>query len=77
MLEKSREKLPKVLKIIQELLMLINEILTLPIRVILSEAHHGLKTAITSVVSEEEGLFGSIKDRADTIFDYVQELREL
>ena len=57
--------------------MLFSDILTLPIRVLISESHYGLKTAINSVVSEEEGLFGSIKDRIDTIFDYVQEIKQL
>ncbi|GAI84601.1 unnamed protein product, partial [marine sediment metagenome] len=57
-------------------LMLLSDILTLPIRVLISESHYGLKTAINSVVSEEEGLFGSIKDRIDTIFDYVQEIKQ-
>ncbi len=75
-LEKTQEKFPKLIQILQEILMLANEILTLPIRVMISESHHGLKTAINSIISEEEGLFGTIKDRADRIFDYVQELRE-
>ncbi len=76
MIEKSQEKIPKIIKIIQEILMLINEILTLPIRVIISQSHHGLKTAVNSVVSEEEGLYGSFKERFDIIFDYIQELRQ-
>ncbi|MFX1353787.1 MAG: hypothetical protein ACFFGP_07500 [Promethearchaeota archaeon] len=75
-IEKTEEKFPKIIRIIQEIFMLFNEILTLPIRVIVSESHYGLKTAINSVVSEEEGLFGSIKGRFDTIFDYLQELRK-
>jgi len=75
LMERTKEKFPKIINIIQELLMLINEILTLPIRVIISESHHGLKTAINSVVSEEEGLFGSIKERIDTIFEYVSEMK--
>lgn len=73
--DKSREAFPQIIKIVQEIMMLVNEILTIPVRVIISESHHGLKTAVNSVVSEEEGLFGSIKDHADKIFDYVQELR--
>ncbi|MGB5910299.1 MAG: hypothetical protein WBH31_03785, partial [Promethearchaeia archaeon] len=76
MIEKSEEKFPKIIGIIQEILMLFNEILTLPIRVLVSESHYGLKTAINSVVSEEEGLFGTIKGRIDTIFDYIQEIRK-
>jgi len=76
MIEKTEENIPKVIKIMQEILMLLSDILTLPIRVLISESHYGLKTAINSVVSEEEGLFGSIKDRIDTIFDYVQEIRK-
>jgi len=76
MMEKTEENIPKIIKIFQEILMLISDILTLPIRVLISESHYGLKTAINSVVSEEEGLFGSIKDRIDTIFDYVQEIRK-
>ncbi|MGQ4876897.1 MAG: hypothetical protein ACP6IY_22765, partial [Promethearchaeia archaeon] len=75
LMDRTKEKFPKIINIIQELLMLINEILTLPIRVIISESHHGLKTAINSVVSEEEGLFGSIKERIDTIFEYVSEMK--
>ena len=76
MMEKTEENIPKIIKIFQEILMLLSDILTLPIRVLISESHYGLKTAINSVVSEEEGLFGSIKDRIDTIFDYVQEIRQ-
>jgi hypothetical protein len=76
MMEKTEENIPKIIKIFQEILMLLSDILTLPIRVLISEGHYGLKTAINSVVSEEEGLFGSIKDRIDTIFDYVQEIRQ-
>ena len=76
MMEKTEENIPNLIKIMQEILMLFSDILTLPIRVLISEGHYGLKTAINSVVSEEEGLFGSIKDRIDTIFDYVQEIRQ-
>ncbi len=76
MMEKTEENIPKLIKIMQEILMLFSDILTLPIRVLISEGHYGLKTAINSVVSEEEGLFGSIKERIDTIFDYVQEIRQ-
>ena len=75
-MEKTEEKIPKFIKIMQEILMLFSDILTLPIRVLISEAHYGLKTAINSVVSEEEGLIGSIKDRIDTIFEYVQEIKQ-
>ena len=75
-LDETQEKFPKIVKIIQELLMLMNEILTLPIRVLISESHYGIKTAVNSVTSEEEGLFGSIKDRFDTIFDHIQDLRQ-
>jgi len=73
-IEKTEENFPKIIKIIQEFLMLISDILTLPIRVLISESHYGLKTAINSIVSEEEGLVGSIKDRIDIIFDYIQEI---
>jgi len=76
MIEQSQEKFPKMIQIAQEILMLFNEILTLPIRVIISESHYGIKTAINSVVSEEEGLFGAIKEHADNIFDKIQELRQ-
>ncbi len=76
MMEKTEENIPKIIKVMQEILMLLSDILTLPIRVLISESHYGLKTAINSVVSEEEGLFGSIKDRIDTIFDYVQEIKQ-
>lgn len=75
--ENSKDKFPKIIKIIQEMLMLISEILTLPIRMLVSEGHHGVKTAINSVVSEEEGgLFERVKDRLDVIFDAFQELRQ-
>jgi cell shape-determining protein MreC len=74
-MEKTEENIPKLIKIMQEILMLFSDILTLPIRVLISESHYGIKTAINSVVSEEEGLFGSIKDRIDTIFDQIQEIR--
>ncbi|MFX1499156.1 MAG: hypothetical protein ACFFBH_16690, partial [Promethearchaeota archaeon] len=76
MIEKTEENFPKIIRIIQEIFMLFNDILTLPIRVVVSESHYGLKTAINSVISEEEGLFGSIKERIDTIFDYLQEIRK-
>ncbi len=75
-IDRTREKIPKMIAIVQELLMLLNEILTLPVRVLISESHYGLKTAINSVVSEEEGLYGSIRDRFDNIFDSVQEIRK-
>ena len=75
-IDRTREKIPKMISIVQELLMLLSEILTLPVRVLISESHYGLKTAINSVVSEEEGLYGSIRDRFDNIFDSVQEIRK-
>ncbi|MGQ4875289.1 MAG: hypothetical protein ACP6IY_14590 [Promethearchaeia archaeon] len=75
-IEETQEKFPKLIQIIQEIVMLINEIITLPIRVLISEAHYGVKTAINSVVSEEEGLFSSIRNHADKIFDYIQEIRQ-
>ena len=75
-IDKTREKVPKIIGIIQEFLMLFNEISTLPIRILISESHYGLKTAVNSVVSEEEGLYGSIRERADIIFDKIQELRK-
>jgi len=75
--EQSQEKFPKVIQIIQELIMMISEILTLPIRVLVSEGHYGLKTAVNSVVSEEEGgLFERVKNRLDNVFDMVQEIRQ-
>ncbi len=75
-IDRSREKMPQIFNIIQEFLMVINEILTLPIRILISESHYGLKTAINSIVSEEEGLYGSIRGRLDTIFDQIQEIRK-
>jgi hypothetical protein len=75
-IEKTREKLPQIINILQQLLMIFSDILILPIRVIISESHYGLKTAINSVVSEEEGLYGSIKERVDIIFDQIQEIRQ-
>ena len=75
-MDKSREKFPKIVSILQEILMLINEILTLPIRTLISGSHHSVKSAVNSVVSEEEGLYGQIRTRADNIFDKVQELRD-
>ena len=75
-IDRSREKVPQIINIIQELLMVLNDILTLPIRVLISESHYGLKTAINSVVSEEEGLYGSIRERFDNIFDQIQEVRK-
>ena len=74
--DKTREKVPQIINILQEFLMIINDILTLPIRVIISESHYGIKTAINSVVSEEEGLYGSIKERFDNIFDQIQDIRK-
>ncbi|MHA1669622.1 MAG: hypothetical protein ACTSV5_03480 [Promethearchaeota archaeon] len=76
MRDKTEEQLPKIIRIVQEILMLIGDIFTLPLRVLISESHYGLKTAINSVVSEEEGLYGKIKDRLDVIFDYIQEIRK-
>lgn len=75
-IDRSREKVPQIINIIQEFLMVLNDILTLPIRVLISESHYGLKTAINSVVSEEEGLYGSIRERFDNIFDQIQEVRK-
>lgn len=74
--EKTREKVPQIINIIQQVLMIINDILTLPIRVLISESHYGLKTAINSVISEEEGLYGSIRGKLDNIFDQIQEIRK-
>ena len=74
--DKTEEQVPKIIRILQEILMLLSEVLTLPVRVLISEGHYGLKTAINSVISEDEGLFGRIKERLDTIFDYVQEIRK-
>ena len=76
MMERTQEKFPRVIQIIQELVMLFNEILTLPIRVLISESHYGIKSAVKSVVSEQEGLYGSIRERADNIFDQIQEIRK-
>ena len=75
-IDRSREKVPQIINIIQEFLMVLNDILTLPIRVLISESHYGLKTAINSVISEEEGLYGSIRERFDNIFDQIQEVRK-
>ncbi|MFX1478817.1 MAG: hypothetical protein ACFFCI_11865 [Promethearchaeota archaeon] len=75
-IDRTRERIPQFINIIQEFLMIINDILTLPIRVLISESHYGLKTAINSVVSEEEGLYGSIKERFDNIFDQIEEIRK-
>jgi len=75
-MDRTREKVPQIINIIQQFLMIFNDILTLPIRVLISESHYGLKTAINSVVSEEEGLYGSIRERFDNIFDQIQEIRK-
>ncbi|MFW9875767.1 MAG: hypothetical protein ACFFG0_21905, partial [Candidatus Thorarchaeota archaeon] len=75
-IDKTREKVPQIINIIQQFLMILNDILTLPIRVLISESHYGLKTAINSVISEEEGLYGSIRERFDIIFDQIQEIRK-
>jgi len=75
-IDRTREKVPQIISIIQQFLMIINDILTLPIRVLISESHYGLKTAINSVISEEEGLYGSIRERFDNIFDQIQEIRK-
>lgn len=74
--DKTRERVPHILNIIQEMLMIITDIFTLPIRVLISESHYGLKTAINSIISEEEGLYGSIKERFDSIFDQIEEIRK-
>ena len=75
-IDRTREKVPQIINIIQQFLMIFNDILTLPIRVLISESHYGLKTAINSVISEEEGLYGSIRERFDNIFDQIQEIRK-
>ncbi|MHA2471949.1 MAG: hypothetical protein ACXAES_01810 [Promethearchaeota archaeon] len=75
-IDKTREKVPQIINIFQEVLMIFTDILTLPIRVLISESHYGLKTAINSVISEEEGLYGSIKERFDSIFDQIEEIRK-
>jgi hypothetical protein len=74
--DKTRERVPQIINIFQEMLLIISDILTLPIRVLISESHYGLKTAINSVISEEEGLYGSIRERFDTIFDKIEEIRK-
>ncbi len=74
--DKTREKIPQIINIIQQVVMVINDILTLPIRVLISESHYGLKTAINSVISEEEGLYGSIRERFDNLFDQIEEIRK-
>ena len=74
--DKTRERVPQILNIIQEMLMIITDVLTLPIRFLISESHYGLKTAINSVISEEEGLYGSIRERFDSIFDKIEEIRK-
>ncbi|MBY9005427.1 MAG: hypothetical protein KGD63_01585 [Candidatus Lokiarchaeota archaeon] len=76
LINKTQENFPKIIQLFQEIALLIGEILTLPIRVSISEGHYGLKAAINSVISEEEGLAGSIKRRFDVIFDNIQALRE-
>ncbi|KKM74049.1 hypothetical protein LCGC14_1404320 [marine sediment metagenome] len=58
------------------MLMIITDILTLPIRALISESHYGLKTAINSVISEEEGLYGSVRGKLDSIFDQIEEIRK-
>lgn len=75
-IDRTREKVPQIINIMQQIVMIINDILTLPIRVLISESHYGLKTAINSVISEEEGLYGSIRERFDNIFDQIQEIRK-
>ncbi|TXT59718.1 MAG: hypothetical protein BAJALOKI1v1_1380010 [Promethearchaeota archaeon] len=75
-IEKTKEQFPKLIQIMQEIVMLFTEILTLPIRVLISEGHYGIKTAVNSVVSEEEGLAGSIRTRFDNIFENLQALRQ-
>ncbi len=75
-IDRTRENVPKIINLIQEILMIITDIFTLPIRVLISESHYGLKTAINSVVSEEEGLYGSIRGKLDNIFDQIQEIRK-
>ncbi|MFO8019549.1 MAG: hypothetical protein R6U96_13060 [Promethearchaeia archaeon] len=75
-IDKSRERFPKIVNILQEIVMLISEILTLPVRTLISGSHHSVKSAVNSVVSEEEGLYGQIRDRADNIFDEVEELQD-
>ncbi|MBY8983732.1 MAG: hypothetical protein KGD65_01545 [Candidatus Lokiarchaeota archaeon] len=74
--DKTRQRVPHIINILQEMLMIITDILTLPIRVLISESHYGLKTAINSVISEEEGLYGSIRERFDNIFDQIEEIRK-
>jgi hypothetical protein len=75
-IERTKEKFPLIINILQEILMIFNEIITLPIRVLISESHYGIKAAINSVVSEEEGLYGSIRERFDHIFDQIEEIRK-
>ncbi len=75
-IDKTREKFLKIIQIIQEIVMLLNEIITLPVRILISESQYGIKITVKSVVSEQEGLYGSIKERADNIFDKIQEIRK-
>lgn len=72
--QKGKEKGSVFIQIFQELLLLINAILSLPIRLILAREHESLKTAIESTTSGGEVL-ESIKLHADRIIEYLEEIR--
>jgi hypothetical protein len=72
--QKGKEKGTVLIQIFQELLLLINSLLSLPVRMILAREHESLKTAIESTTSGGEVL-ESIKLHADRIIEFLEEIR--
>lgn len=70
--ERGRGRL--LIQVLQEVLMLINSIFSLPIRMIMAREHQSIKTAIESTTSGGEVL-ESIKHHADRIFEFLEEMR--
>ncbi len=72
--EEIKGKGHTLIQIFQEVLMLINSILSLPVRMILAREHESIKTVIESTTSGGDVL-ESIKTHADKIFEYLEEMR--
>ncbi len=70
----KEEKGSALIQIFQEILLLINALLSLPVRIILAREHESIKTTLKSTTSGGEVL-ESIKLHADRIVEFLEEIR--
>jgi len=70
----KEEKGSVLIQIFQEILLLINALLSLPVRIILAREHESIKTTLKSTTSGGEVL-ESIKLHADRIVEFLEEIR--